>query len=132
MRNDADSTPNDSDGLQERFTSIVTALTEGELTFPFPFDLATSAALGSNLDSGWLATRLAEATAARDSGYEISIRELTPGDPAGPRREIIGTSVSSTRQLFALLETLMDELQARASTVRSFDEKETPHPWPSK
>lgn len=91
----------------------VAAVADGELTFPPPFDLSTSAALASNIDRGWLAQKLADVTASRDCGYEVSITALTPGVPDPMRREIINTTVSSTRLLFTLLESLMDELEAR-------------------
>lgn len=105
----------DSSGLHDQFMTVVAHLTRGALTFPAPFDLASSAALAKNDDTGALAARMFEATAARDCGYEVTITALTP-DTDELRREIINTTVAGTALLFALLEGLMDELDSRLST----------------
>lgn len=114
MQGDTDSTGSDSSGLYDQFMAIVSGLTEGDLTFPAPFDLSTSAALAKNDDIGDLAERLFAVTAQRDCGYEVTITALTEDPGAEPlRREIINTTVAGTQLLLALLEGLMDELDAR-------------------
>lgn len=112
MQSDAESTGNDR-VLSEDFLAAVADLAEGELTFPPPFDLATAAALGENMDKGELALKLFEATASRDTGYRVLIEALTPEGSQPMRREIINTTVPSTMLLFALLDGLLDEIEAR-------------------
>jgi hypothetical protein len=90
-------------------------LSDGGLTFPAPFDPATAAALGDNMDSGQLAERLFDVTAQRDCAYSVMIAALTPTSVEPVRRELINTTVNSTQLLFTLLEGLMDELEARLS-----------------
>lgn len=103
----------------------VSAVADGELTFPPPFDLASAAALQENIDLGELALQLFHATASRDTGYEVTIHALAPEGSEPLRREIINTTVASTSLLFALLEGLMDELEARS------DEQNNPERTPS-
>lgn len=112
MRSDAESTSNDSDGKRDAFLAAVASLDEGELTFPPPFDLASAAALASNIDVGDLALKLFEVTAGRDCGYEVRITAVPPGEST-LRRDVINTSVASTGLLFALLDGLMEELERR-------------------
>ena len=122
VRDGAGSTPSDRDGLRELFMQIVASLAEGELTHSPPFDLSMSAALASNLDRNDLALKLAEVSAARDVGYQVMIYGLIPGDDdESLRREIINTTVGSTRLLFALLDGLMDELDARRTAWQAAD-----------
>lgn len=105
---------------------IVSAVADGELTFPAPFDLASAVALRENDDAGTLALHLFHATAARDTGYQVTIHALTPEGSEPLRREIIDTTVASTPLLFALLEGLMDELEARLAEHNNPDPERTP------
>lgn len=83
--------------------------------FPPPFDLATSLALAANIDRGDLAERLFEVTAARDTQFEVAIYARCPDNP-DMRRQIVDTTVASTKLLTALLDMVLDELDARAQT----------------
>src|ERR1041384_5367842 len=113
MQGDTESTSSsDSEGLRELFMGIVSDLADGELTFPPPFDLAASTALASNIDVGVIALKLFQVTQQRDCRYRVSIHAISPDDEALDR-EIVNTTVSSTRLLFALLDGLMEELHAR-------------------
>jgi hypothetical protein len=105
-----ESTDSDEDDLAARFMAAVASLSEGELTFPSPFNLATSAALAANLDVGAIAERLFEVTALRDTGYRVAIYATAPGVAD---REVIDTDVRSTRLLISLLDGLIDEQCAR-------------------
>lgn len=105
-----ETTDSDEDDLAARFTQAVASLALGGLTFPAPFDLATSAALASNIDVGSIAERLFEATATRDTGYRVAIYETAPGVAD---RAVIETSVPSTPVLIALLDGLLEEQEER-------------------
>lgn len=109
----------DSSRLYDQFMTIVAGLSQGDLIFPAPFDLATSAALAENTDVGIIAERLFAVSAARDCRYEVTIAALNRDGADPMRREILNTTVASTRLLFALLEALMDELDARLEAGRS-------------
>lgn len=98
---------------------IVSALADGELTFAPPFDLATSAALARNIDTGRIAQALFDATQTRDTAYRVTIAAISPDDELA--REIIDTTVASTRLLVALLDGLMEELHARRVAGQSMD-----------
>lgn len=117
MQRDLEST-GDSSGLRDQFMTIVSGLSRGDLTFPAPFDLATSAALAKNIDVGRLAEQLFDVTAARDCGYEVTISALNHDDGDPMRREIINTTVASTGLLVVLLDGLLDELDARLEAGR--------------
>lgn len=81
--------------------------------FPPPFDLATSLALAANIDMGVLAERLFDVTAERDTQFQVAIYACSPEYP-DIRRQIVDTRVASSQLLTALLETVLDELDARA------------------
>lgn len=112
MRSDTESTGNDRDGLLAQFVSAVSCLAEGELTFRAPFDLATSAALASNDDTGALAEEVFKLAASRDCGYRVTIHAVAPGG-CGIEREVINTTTPSTAVLMALLEGFLEELYDR-------------------
>lgn len=113
MPSDAESTSNDRAEVRKRFARTVLSLAEGELTFPAPFDLATSGALASNVDADELALKLAAVTAQRDTSYEVKITAVVPNGDQSLRREVIDTVVCSTELLIALLDGFLDELDAR-------------------
>lgn len=114
MQKDAESTSSDSEGLESSFMGVVTSVTDGDLTFPAPYDLATSAALASNIDTGGLAEKLFDVTADRDCRYEVTVTALSPVGAEPPmRREIINTVAQSTQAMIALLDGLLDEIEAR-------------------
>ncbi len=121
MRKDAEPASSDSGDLDRAFLEAVASVARGELTFPAPFDLATSAALSSNLDSGSLAERLFEVTALRDCRYEVSITALAPEGSEPLRREILNTTAASTGVLVALLDGLLEEFEARLDAQQSAD-----------
>jgi hypothetical protein len=107
---ETESTSSDNDGLPEDFVAAVVPLADGELTFPAPFDLASSAALALNTDVGDIAQRLFEVTAARETEFEVIIRAKSASQPDLPAREVIDTTVSGTRLLITLLESLIAEI----------------------
>ncbi len=103
----------DDRGLAADFAAAVSSLAEGGLTFDQPFDLPSSAALAANIDSGDGAQHLFDVTAARDCQYEVHISARLKDHPDVSAREVLNTSVPSTRLLISLLEDLIDELHAR-------------------
>lgn len=111
---DTESTHSDKDGA-EKFHVVVSALSEGALTFPAPFDLSSSAALAANTDEGRIAQELFRVTAERDCAYEVLIRAVPQGEEKVGEREVLATKVTSKRQLIVLLETLLDELDPQES-----------------
>lgn len=92
------------------FMAVIASLAQGELTFPAPFDLATSAALAANIDTGRIANDLFDVTAQRDTGYRVEVYATAPGVAD---REVIATRVPSTALLVSLLDGLLEELCAR-------------------
>lgn len=106
---DTESTHSDRDGVQT-FQDVISALAEGALTFPAPFDLPSSAALAANADTGVIAQELFRVTAARDCAYEVLIVAVPQGDEPVGERGVLDTKVTSKRQLINLLETLLEEL----------------------
>lgn len=109
MHSDRESRSDDRDGLLALFAQAVSSLAEGELTFPAPFDLSTSAALAANDDTGRLAEEVFKLAAARDCGYAVSIMSVSEGET----REVINTRTSGTGTLIALLEGLLEELYVK-------------------
>lgn len=107
----------DSGDLAGLFASAISDLADGNLMFPAPFDLASSAALAANVDSGEIAEKLFAVTAQRDTGYRVVIYATAPGVED---REVVNTTVTSTGLLLVLLDELIEEKLART------DEKETP------
>ncbi len=103
------------EGLEPDFATAVSSLAEGELTFPPPFDLSSSAALAANIDNGDGAVRLFDVTAQRDCQYDVQIfARMGGGHGEEVRvREVINTQVPSTPQLISLLDDLIEELHAR-------------------
>ncbi len=118
MRKDAEPASSDSGDLKKKFLEAVASVARGDLTFPAPFDLATSAALGSNLDEGMLAERLFEVTAVRDCRYEVTITALAPEGAEPMRREILNTVAPSSGVLTTLLDCLLEELEARMEALQ--------------
>lgn len=106
----ADTNRDGEDDLDARFNTVIATLAEGGLTFPAPYDLATSAALAVNVDVGAIALALFQVTAARDTGYRVEIYETAPGVP---EREVVNTTVDGTRLLIALLDGLAEEQSER-------------------
>lgn len=113
-----DSTESDKDALKAGFAKAVGALADGDLTFTPPFDLATSAALAANIDTGAIAQQLFEVTAQRDTGYRVEIYAVAPDVED---REILKTSVASTNLLIELLDGLLDEYLARQESNEEGD-----------
>lgn len=103
---DTESTDSDEDDLAALFASAIATLADGMLMFPFPFDLASAAALAVNDDTGDLAEQLFSVTAQRDTAYRVAIYATAPG--VGDR-EVLSTRVPSTSMLVALLDTLIEE-----------------------
>lgn len=101
-----ESTDSDEGDLAALFAQAICSLAQGNLMFPPPFDLASSAALAANDDLGEIAEKLYEVTAQRDTGYRVRIHATAPGVPD---REVINCTVTSTPTLIALLDTLIDE-----------------------
>lgn len=112
MRSDAEKADGDREALVRAFNRVISDLAEGGLTFPPPFDLATSLALASNLDRGELAERLFDVTAARETQFTVQIKACSAQYPE-LTRQVIDTTVSSTQLLTVLLENLLDELYAK-------------------
>lgn len=106
VRSDSDST---DDRRAEELSKIQCLLSDGELTAPAPFDVATSAALAANLDAGDIAEKLFDITSSRQPTYRVHIEEVS-GEHT---REVVNTTADGQRTLFALLDGLMDELEAR-------------------
>lgn len=111
MLSDTESTA-DREGLKAQFQAAVAPLADGELTFQPPFDLASAAALADNIDSGRIAEMLFAVTALRDCGFTVHITAHSPAHPELPDRELINTTVPSSRLLIALLDGLLNELDA--------------------
>jgi hypothetical protein len=108
--------PTDSgehDDLHTLFARITAALSDGDLTFQPPFDLATSAALAANADAGDIAQRLFDVTRVRDTTYLVQITEIAPGVSD---REVVNTTVSGAGLLIALLDGLIEEQLARQNS----------------
>lgn len=110
MPSDAESKPSDRD-LEEQFLAIAVDVAEGALVMPAPFDVASSAALAANEQTGDAAEGMFTVTAARESRYEVRIVEVQD-DVA---REVVDTTCNGQGPLFALLEDVMDQLEARRS-----------------
>lgn len=91
--------------FQEHFARAVAALTQGQLSFPAPFDLVTSWALARNDDNGAAALEFF----ARDVNgfgrrFQIRIHELPPDDQPGVgEREIVDCIVTGTHVAAQLL-----------------------------
>lgn len=114
MHSDADPSTDGDGKLLAAFMAAVAVLAEGELTFPAPFDLAASAALGDNVDVGSIAERLFEVSVQRDCRYRVSIHELAPTDrPDAVSRPLLDTTVANSRLLVHVLDDLLSEIQAR-------------------
>jgi hypothetical protein len=114
VHSDADPSTDGTGGLIAAFMAAVAVLAEGELTFPAPFDLATSAALSDNVDEGLIAQRLFDVSVERECRYRVSIHELAPSDrPDAPSRALLDTTVQNSQLLLHLLDDLSSELQAR-------------------
>lgn len=95
------------DDLQEAFGRVIAKLSDGDLTFQAPFDLASSAALAANMDSGELAAALFRVTQSRETNYRVHIAAVVPDlEP----RDVVNTTVSGEGLLVALLEGLIDEI----------------------
>lgn len=109
MRSDRESRSDDRDDLLALFAQAISSLSDGELTFPAPFDLSTSAALAANDDTGRLAEEVFKLAAQRDCGYAVEIVSLSGSET----REVINTQTASTGTLIALLEGLLEELYAK-------------------
>ena len=103
------SEPRDSDesDLAALFAAVIASLAQGMLSFPPPFDVATSAALAANLDTGRIAEDLFDVTAQRQTGFRVAIYATAPGVDD---REVIETRVASPALLVSLLDGLIDEL----------------------
>lgn len=108
VASDAESKPSNED-LKEKFMKIAAGVAEGGLVMPAPFDIASSAALAANDDKGTTAEGLFEVTAARASRFVVHVVETNGEDS----RELLNTSCVGESLLFALLDDLMDELEAR-------------------
>lgn len=113
MRGDADPETEGGRELEQPFVNAVAPLAEGNLTYPAPFDICTSAALAANIDTGDMAEKLFAVTALRQAGFHLTITAVAPGEPGLPEREIINTRTSSLHTLTVLLEDLLDELHER-------------------
>lgn len=113
MRSDAERAGDDRAALRRRFGQVVADLADGGLTFPPPFDFATSLALAANIDAGELAQQLFAVTAARDTQFTVRIDACSAEQP-GLSRQVIDTTVDSTQLLAVLLEGLLEELYTKA------------------
>lgn len=96
----------------ESFARAVAPLTQGELTFPPPFDLVTSWALARNAETGETAMELfardVDGSARR---FCIRIHELPPDDrPGVDGREIVDCVVTGERAAAQLLAGLAAEI----------------------
>lgn len=110
MPSEQESTPSDST-LTEQFLSVVAAVADGGLLMPAPFDLASSAALAANSDTGPAAEGMFAVTARRNSRYEVRITEIQDDIS----RDLVNTTCTGRGPLFALLDTVMDEIEARGT-----------------
>lgn len=113
-----ESTGRQRDGLQGKFAVAVSSLTGGDLGFPPPFDLSSSAALADNIDEGPIAQQLFDVTAQRQVSYTVVITGRSLQHPEMPEREVMNTTVPSERVLIALLEGFLNELYERQETSR--------------
>lgn len=114
MRSDAEKAGDDRAELIWRFNRVVSDLAGGNLTFPPPFDLATSLALAANIDVGELAHQLFAVTAARSTQFTVRIDACSAEQPE-LTRQVIDTVVDSTQLLAVLLEGLLEELDTHTS-----------------
>src|SRR3954468_19524437 len=103
---DTESTDSDEDDLATLFAAAICSMAQGNLMFPSPFDLASSAALAANEDTDRIAEKLFEVTAQRDTGYRVEIYATAPGVDD---REVICCTVPSTPTLLALLDSFIEE-----------------------
>jgi hypothetical protein len=110
MPGDAESKPSDKE-IAEQFFTVAAGVADGGLVMPAPFDVASSAALAVNDDRGDRADKLFDVTAARESKYEVRITEVQGEDS----RDLINTTCIGQGPLFALLDDVMDDLEARRS-----------------
>ncbi len=109
----SDAHPDQGDGpaLGEDFASVVGSLNGGELMFPAPFDLASSAALGLNSDDGDRALGLFDGTAStRRLGFRLRVDQVVLDHPDGPGREVIDIVVTDVHQAKALIGMLAQEV----------------------
>lgn len=89
---------------QEQFAEAIGSLTQGELTFPAPFDLVSSWALARNANEGDAALEsFARDTNSGSRRFQIRIHALSGEDS---RREIIDTVVTGPRVAAQLLAGL--------------------------
>lgn len=105
-----ESTDSGEQDLRRIFAQITAALSDGDLVFQAPFDLATSAALAANMDIGNIAERLFEVTQMRETSFRVVIQATAPGVED---RDVVNTTVPGSGLLVALLEGLLDEICAR-------------------
>lgn len=103
----SESTDSGESDLGGTFERIMGGLSDGDLTFQPPFDLATSAALAANMDKGDLAAALFKVTQARQTTFRVHIAAVAPDLQP---RDVINTTVSGEGLLVALLEGLIEEI----------------------
>lgn len=93
---------------QEQFSDAIASLTQGELTFPPPYDLVTSWALARNGNTGEAALEsFARDVNSSSRRFRIRIHALPPDDqPQISDREIIDVIVTGPRVAAQLLSGL--------------------------
>lgn len=102
-----ESTGPDDQEWERRFHQVTGSIVRGALVFPPPFDLATSAALAVNDETGDIAERLFEITAQKHSKFRVLITEIADGVDD---QEVINTTVTGQQLLITLLDEFINEL----------------------
>jgi hypothetical protein len=96
--------------LDEQFARTVGAVTDGEMTFPVPFDLRSAAALAANDSSGAYAIKLFNfLRSVSTPRYRIQFTELA-GDDAVVERALIDCVLDNPVVAAALVGHLAQQL----------------------
>lgn len=104
-------------GLDDSLIQVVAVLADGNLVFPPPFDLRTSAALADNTDTGDAAEQLFTFCAPLvPVTYRVTITAVPAHHPETGEREIINTRVTTPAALKALLGGLVMEIAQHPDT----------------
>lgn len=108
------------------FHRVVAPLAGGELLFPRPFDVLTSAALAANTTCGDDAeAEFAEAVAEGRRRFRIRVDEIVPGSADG--REIVDCEVEGVRITIAVLRSLICDLRVQERESRGAQSGSPPH-----
>ena len=105
-----DGPPEQESSERTAFDEAISTLAEGEITFPAPFDYATSSALARNIDAGRIAELLFGVDRDRELDFRLTLFARSADQPELPEREIVNTVVGGKASLINLLDDLIEHL----------------------